>query len=415
MIRIETYNGPKGRSYRAVIHKNLIRYRTSRYPTKDEAFKEGMKIFDELGIHINRGDFTQLPFYCFLVHWLEKHSKGVKESWKKDGCRIEKYIKPKLGQMKIRDIDSSILVDFFAWLKEQPANGIDADEIHELAKNNWSNSKIAKTLGIDRQTVAKFLIKDSPKLTASTVNRMYMLLHKIFQDALKIYRLIDYNPVDVISKAKEPDEIIKFWTQDEAMRFFESAIESSYYDLYLFAINTGVRPSEPLALKFEDINIEAQKILLTRQWDSEDKRFKMLKGKKKRFIQANAVVIATIQKLKRPKEQMGNKVVSDLVFDNGLGEPFNYREVYNDFKKICNKARVKNIGLHGLRHTYATWYIQNGGNWLKLQRFMGHSSYVTTQRYVHLVEDWLTREKPVVEFGNPNPTTPNHYIVPLFG
>lgn len=42
-----------------------------------------------------------------------------------------------------------------------------------------------------------------------------------------------------------------------------------------------------------------------------------------------------------------------------------------------------------LRHTFASHFIQNGGNILTLQRILGHSSLAMTRRYAHLAPDHL--------------------------
>lgn len=44
---------------------------------------------------------------------------------------------------------------------------------------------------------------------------------------------------------------------------------------------------------------------------------------------------------------------------------------------------------HGLRHTFASHFIQNGGNILTLQKILGHSSLAMTMRYAHLAPDHL--------------------------
>ncbi|AVO56329.1 integrase [Ectopseudomonas mendocina] len=56
----------------------------------------------------------------------------------------------------------------------------------------------------------------------------------------------------------------------------------------------------------------------------------------------------------------------------------------------------KGQAAHSLRHTFASHFIQNGGNILTLQKILGHSSLAMTMRYAHLAPDHL---QDAVRFG----------------
>ena len=56
----------------------------------------------------------------------------------------------------------------------------------------------------------------------------------------------------------------------------------------------------------------------------------------------------------------------------------------NIIKKYNHKRGVNTTRIHSFRHYFAKQYIQNGGNILKLQRILGHSSIQITQKYVDL-------------------------------
>lgn len=78
-----------------------------------------------------------------------------------------------------------------------------------------------------------------------------------------------------------------------------------------------------------------------------------------------------------------------------------YHLIQTNFSNCCKNAGIEDIGLHGLRHNFATHYLMNGGDWHKLQKIMGHANFKTTLGYVHLVEDYLTEDPDVVEFKAP--------------
>ncbi len=54
--------------------------------------------------------------------------------------------------------------------------------------------------------------------------------------------------------------------------------------------------------------------------------------------------------------------------------------------------------MHVARHTFATTYIRNGGNVLKLQKLLGHSQIKHTLVYVHLVESELLDDMEIIKY-----------------
>jgi integrase len=69
------------------------------------------------------------------------------------------------------------------------------------------------------------------------------------------------------------------------------------------------------------------------------------------------------------------------------------------FRRALSRTTIKlpkGQAAHGLRHTFASHFIQNGGNILTLQKILGHSSLAMTMRYAHLAPDHL---QDAVRFG----------------
>ena len=399
MLRIESSGRKSGKAYRGVIWKDLKRYRTKWYHSEEKALKEGVELLKEAGSQeASNQAFNEGSFSLFLDYWVENHCKGKKESWISQKRNIELYIKPQMGNKKIKEITPFVLQLFFDWLKNQPVKrDIDVEKIRLLYSKGSSLSYISRITGNDRSTIKKYLERDVETLANSTVNRIRSLLHKIFEDVRKIYRLVVTNPVSAIKVLHEPKEVIKFWTETEVNRFIKVNSESPFIYLYLFCLNTGVRVGELLGLTFKGVDFETGKIRIYQQWKRKEKRFSVPKSKKGRVIGMNGVVEEILRRY-----QVRNKgKPSDLVFSDTKGNPINYDTMHGDFLKCCKNASVENVGIHGLRHNFATHYIMNKGSWEKLQRLLGHSDYKTTLRYVHLVEDYLKKDPDVVEFGMP--------------
>nr|WP_274613071.1 tyrosine-type recombinase/integrase [Vibrio fluvialis] len=64
-----------------------------------------------------------------------------------------------------------------------------------------------------------------------------------------------------------------------------------------------------------------------------------------------------------------------------------YSTVYRFISR--NIPRLKQQAAHVLRHTFACYYMMNGGNIIALQRTLGHSDIKQTMRYAHLAPDHL--------------------------
>jgi integrase len=72
------------------------------------------------------------------------------------------------------------------------------------------------------------------------------------------------------------------------------------------------------------------------------------------------------------------------------------------FRRALAKTSIKlpkGQAAHALRHTFASHFIQNGGNILTLQKILGHSSLAMTMRYAHLAPDHLQDAVKLNPFG----------------
>lgn len=74
--------------------------------------------------------------------------------------------------------------------------------------------------------------------------------------------------------------------------------------------------------------------------------------------------------------------------------PITAKACHVALKRGARKANIrKRVSSHALRHCYATHTLQLGANPVTIQKLLGHSSILTTMRYLRLVPEHLARVK----------------------
>jgi len=91
-------------------------------------------------------------------------------------------------------------------------------------------------------------------LSAQTVRHHCMLIHKALATAVE-WGLVIRNVADAV-KAPRPQRVeMQTWSESEIVQFLEAAKATPYYELFYLALFTGMRRSELLALRWQDIDL----------------------------------------------------------------------------------------------------------------------------------------------------------------
>ncbi len=87
------------------------------------------------------------------------------------------------------------------------------------------------------------------------------------------------------------------------------------------------------------------------------------------------------------------------VFDNGKNEPLHHPDYYTkEFIKLLKKAEVKDVNLHTLRHTFASYLVMAGVDFRTVQELLGHSTVKVREKYSHLSPDHRAKAVGVLNF-----------------
>jgi integrase len=128
-----------------------------------------------------------------------------------------------------------------------------------------------------------------------------------------------------------------------------------------------MRISEIFALKWGDV-LYGEGLIAVRA---------MLKGGKVRYVPMPSELAAEI---KRFPVTIGE----DRIFPPRKGASGERQRVEKSFATVLNDAGIEGFRFHDLRHTFASWYMMNGGDLYELAKILGHSNIKMTERYAKL-------------------------------
>lgn len=149
--------------------------------------------------------------------------------------------------------------------------------------------------------------------------------------------------------------------------------------MIILLLNTGLRLSEMINLKWNDINLMTGQLKVVQG-----------KGAKDRILYINEDTIEELQEWK--ERQFAEWGASEYVFTTRNLKQLDGKAVRKMIKTYTTKAGItKHVTTHTLRHTFATDLLRETKNIRIVQKALGHSDISTTQIYTHIVDDELER------------------------
>ncbi len=217
------------------------------------------------------------------------------------------------------------------------------------------------------------------RLSNRTIVRHLTVLHGIFKRAKRVWGLRD-NPASAdlverprVSYSGEFDTL----DGDEIELLAANAASEQDAALYKTAAFTGLRQGELLALRWEHVDFVDGLLHVRRNYTGGVE--KVPKGKKVRSVPMVPEAIDTLARLKEREHFTGDR---DLVFCSETGEHLDDSALRRRFKAALDRAGLRPVRFHDLRHAFASAAIQKLDAYA-VQSYMGHTHYSTTQRYLH--------------------------------
>lgn len=246
---------------------------------------------------------------------------------------------------------------------------------------------------IQKQQIENFQINLKRSHNPKGINIIVTALKGLFREAVKEGYLLK-SPCEFIKAMSVDDSHDVFWTMPEIHQFLKANESHELYELFLVALNTGMRKGELAGLCWDRVSFVENTITVTRTRDKYELK-QRTKTKIKRVIPMNESTRATLLHL-----WSNRRGDSDLVFLKKTGEPINPHHIYRQFHAAQALSAISNIiRFHDLRHTFASQFVINGGSIYDLQKFLGHTDISMTLRYAHLSQEHLQRSMKNFSLG----------------
>ena len=263
---------------------------------------------------------------------------------------------------------------------------------------------IVPTLGkrniseLGRREIQEFLtqqkkdgnIRNGEKLSATSTNMMLSVLNLAFEYACDM-EYIEENPCVRVRRTKAETKKIEAFTVEEQRAIESEIARSDDRRLHgvLLCLYTGLRIGELLGLTWNDVDLERGVIKITKtvyREKDENGAWQLCVDTPK--TKASDRVVPLPEYITNMLRMDCESAITPYVVENKKGERMSIRSYQYIFEKLTERAGVRKLNFHALRHTFATRAIECGMDIKTVADIMGHqNASITLNRYAHCMLD----------------------------
>ncbi len=228
-------------------------------------------------------------------------------------------------------------------------------------------------------------------LADNTAVRHFNVMHHMMEKASILWSKetgIDRNPADLVEVNRPDDSRERYLSEGELHRLKIALDEKMFRKgtkdlnqtnhrmrlIVLIAVSTGMRSAEIHRLRWSDV-MYSEGLLAVRA--------KLKKGKVRYVPMASKLAVEI---------RLYPAVVNeDRIFPPKGGPESKRQRLEGSFEDLLERAKIRNFWFHDLRHTFASWYMMNGGDLYELAKLLGHANIKMTERYAKLGREHITK------------------------
>ena len=248
--------------------------------------------------------------------------------------------------------------------------------------------------------ISAFYQDQLTRISAGSVRRLHALLRRALTVAVR-WQLVGWNPVMAVDPPSLSRVEVQPYSEEETRQFLAAVSGSRFEARWLLGVVSGMRQGEVLGLSWQDVDLVegTARVRQALQYQPGN-GLQLVPPKTARSRRTVPLPQVTVDALRLLQERHAESRVKagefwedwGLVFSTEVGTPIHPRNDYRDFQLIVERAGLRRVRLHDLRHTAASLMLAQGVPARVVMEVLGHSQIsITLNTYTH-VSAGLSRE-----------------------
>jgi len=300
--------------------------------------------------------------------------------------RLKEYWEDALRQLSLRGAKASTIATYTWQFRKRTIPALGHLPLNEVSRQKVKEWVVTLTdEGLDYDTVAGGYYCSLSSVLSEAVEDGYLVVNPLLRKR------------KILSRPDEVDEEdLACFTIEEQQALLQSVQEHQpkLYTMLLLLFRTGIRMGEFIGMHRDDLDFRTREITIRRNFSHG--RLGTPKNRQKRKVDMSLALSAALKahiEVQDLEAAASGKPSPTILFPGNLGgtrqEPSYLAENYFRYKlwyPALNRARVRRLGPHACRHSFASLLIENGESLKYVSAQMGHSSIsITLDTYSHLL------------------------------